>query len=61
MAISNIGSWEKLNKKELVEMCIYFDKELDDALIEIACFKDELVELDNLREFKYNWENRDGL
>jgi hypothetical protein len=61
MAVSNIGSWEGLKKKELVEMCIYFDKALDDALVEIACFKDELVELDNLREFKYDWENRDGL
>lgn len=61
MAVSNRGSWEGLKKKELVEACIYFDKALDDARIEIACFKDELVELDNLREFKYNWENRDGL
>jgi hypothetical protein len=61
MVVSNRGYWEGLKKKELVEACIYFYKALDDALIEIACFKDELVELDNLREFKTNWENRDGL
>ena len=53
--------WETMTKEELVETAMQLDKELDDALIEIACFKDELVELDNLREFKTNWGNRDGL
>ena len=46
----DLSYWKSMRRKHLIESCIDLDKQLDDALIENACFRDEVRELDDKRE-----------
>ena len=46
----DLSYWKAMRRKHLIESCVYLDEQLDDALIENACFRDEVQELDAKRE-----------
>lgn len=46
----DLSYWKAMRRKHLIESCVYLDEQLDDALIENACFRDEVRELDDKRE-----------
>ena len=46
----DLSYWKAMRRKHLIESCVYLDEQLDDALIENACFRDEVRELEIKRE-----------
>jgi len=46
----DLSYWKAMRRKHLIESCVYLDEQLDDALVENACFRDEVKELDAKRE-----------
>jgi hypothetical protein len=46
----DLSYWKAMRRKHLIESCVYLDEQLDNALVENACFRDEIKELGAKRE-----------